>query len=49
VLIAIAVMLLLLAVLGGIVVHPLLFLIAIMAVLLLVSGRRGHGRRDSVY
>ena len=48
-LIAIAVMLLLLAVLGGIVVHPLLFLIAIMAVLLLVSGRRGHGRRDSVY
>jgi len=36
-----AVILLLLAVAGGIAVHPLLFLIAILAVLAFVGGRRG--------
>ncbi len=40
-LIALALILLLLAVVGGVAVHPLLFLIAIVAVLVLVSGRRG--------
>ena len=40
-LIALAVILLILAVIGGIAVHPLLFLIAILAVLALVAGR-GH-------
>lgn len=40
-LIALAVILLALAVVGGIVVHPLLFLIAILAALALFSGRRG--------
>jgi hypothetical protein len=40
-LVALAVVLLLLAVVGGIAVHPLLFLIAILAVLVFVGGRRG--------
>ena len=38
---ALALILLLLAVAGGIAVHPLLFLIAILAVLVFVGGRRG--------
>ncbi len=41
---ALAVILLILAVAGGIAVHPLLFLLAIVAVLVLVSGRRGMVR-----
>ncbi|MEY2442671.1 MAG: hypothetical protein QOJ46_2097, partial [bacterium] len=41
VLIALAVILLILAVLGGIAVHPLLFALAIIALLLLFGGRRG--------
>jgi hypothetical protein len=41
-LITIAVILLILAVIGGIAVHPLLFLIALLAVLVLVSGRVGR-------
>jgi hypothetical protein len=41
-LLALAVLLLLLAVLGGIAVHPLLFLIAVIAVLMFMSGR-GRG------
>lgn len=36
-----AVILLILAVIGGITVHPLLFLIAILAVLAFFGGRRG--------
>ena len=36
-----AVILLILAVVGGIAIHPLLFLIAILAVLALFGGRRG--------
>lgn len=40
-LIALALVLLLFAVVGGIAVHPLLFLIAVVAVLVLLSGRRG--------
>lgn len=43
-LLALAVILLILAVVGGIAIHPLLFLLAIVAVLLLVSGRRGMVR-----
>jgi hypothetical protein len=39
-----AVILLILAVVGGIAVHPLLFLIAILAVLALLGGRRGMVR-----
>jgi hypothetical protein len=39
-LLAIAVILLVLAVVGGIAVHPLLFLIAVVAILALVAGRR---------
>ncbi len=39
-LLALAVILLIIAVAGGIAVHPLLFLIAILAVLALVAGRR---------
>jgi hypothetical protein len=39
VLFAIALILLVVAVLGGIVVHPLLFLIAVLAVAALLSGR----------
>jgi hypothetical protein len=38
---ALAVLLLILAVAGGLAVHPLLFLIAILAVLALVGGRGG--------
>jgi hypothetical protein len=38
---ALALILLFLAVVGGIAVHPLLFLIAILAVLVFVGGRRG--------
>ncbi len=41
---ALAVILLILAVVGGIAVHPLLFLLAIVAVLVLVGGRRGAVR-----
>jgi hypothetical protein len=37
---ALAVILLVLAVVGGIAVHPLLFLIAILALLVFFSGRR---------
>ncbi|MEA2299341.1 MAG: hypothetical protein QOF77_2277 [Solirubrobacteraceae bacterium] len=40
-LIALALLLLVIAVVGGIAVHPLLFLIAILAILALFSGRRG--------
>ena len=36
-----AVILIIIAIAGGIVVHPLLFLIALLAVLALVGGRRG--------
>jgi hypothetical protein len=39
-LLALAVILLVIAVAGGIAVHPLLFLIAILAILALVAGRR---------
>ena len=39
-LVALAVILLVLALVGGIAVHPLLFLIAVLAVLALVGGRR---------
>jgi hypothetical protein len=39
-LIALAVILLIIAVVGGIAVHPLLFLIAILALLAFFSGRR---------
>ncbi len=38
---ALAVILLVLAVVGGVAVHPLLFLIVILAALALFSGRRG--------
>ncbi|HWF52616.1 MAG TPA: hypothetical protein VG294_18380 [Solirubrobacteraceae bacterium] len=38
---ALAVILLILAVVGGIAIHPLLFLLLILAVLALMSGRRG--------
>ncbi len=37
---ALAVLLLVLAVVGGVAVHPLLFLIAVLAVLAFVGGRR---------
>ncbi len=40
-LLLLAVILLIIAIAGGIVIHPLLFLIAILAVFALVSGRRG--------
>jgi hypothetical protein len=39
-LLAIAVILLIIAVVGGIAVHPLLFLIALLAIFALVAGRR---------
>jgi hypothetical protein len=39
-LLALAVILLIIAVAGGIAVHPLLFLIAILAVVALIGGRR---------
>lgn len=38
-LLAVAAVLLILAVIGGLAIHPLLFLIAILAVLALVAGR----------
>ena len=38
---ALAVILLILAVAGGVAIHPLLFLLAILAVLAFFSGRRG--------
>lgn len=38
-LLALAVILLILAVVGGIAIHPLLFLIAVLAVVALVAGR----------
>lgn len=38
---ALAVILLILAVAGGVAVHPLLFLVAILAVLAFFGGRRG--------
>ncbi len=41
---ALALLLLIIAVVGGIAVHPLLFLIAILAIVALLSGRRGTGR-----
>ena len=47
-LIAIAVLLLVLAVVGGVALHPLLFLLAILAVLAIVSGRRGPRRHGPV-
>ena len=40
VLLALAVILLIVAVVGGIAIHPLLFLIAVLAILALVAGRR---------
>jgi len=48
-LVPLVVLLLVLAVVGGIVVHPLLFLIAVLAVLAFFSGRRGPGRRGTAY
>jgi hypothetical protein len=39
-LIALAVLLLILAIVGGIAIHPLLFLIAIVALIVFVGGRR---------
>jgi hypothetical protein len=44
-LMALVVILLVLALVGGIAIHPLLFLIALLALLVLFSG----GRRGSVY
>ena len=40
-LLALVVILLIIAIVGGIVIHPLLFAIAILAVLALFGGRRG--------
>jgi hypothetical protein len=40
-LLALAVILLIIAIVGGIAVHPLLFLIAILALLAVLGGRRG--------
>jgi hypothetical protein len=40
-LLALAVILLVLAVVGGIAIHPLLFLIAILALVAFLGGRRG--------
>ena len=40
-LLTLAVILLILAVLGGIAIHPLLFLIAVLALVAFFSGRRG--------
>ncbi|MEO8967214.1 MAG: hypothetical protein ABI355_06445 [Solirubrobacteraceae bacterium] len=42
-LLTIAVLLLVLAVLGGLLVHPLIFLLALVAVVVLVGNRRGLG------
>jgi hypothetical protein len=41
-LLALAVLLLVLAVVGGIAVHPLLFLIAVLAVFAFLGGRRSY-------
>ncbi len=46
-LLALAVILLILAVVGGVAIHPLLFLLAVLAILALVS-HRGGGRRGVV-
>ena len=43
-LLTLAVILLILAVAGGLAIHPLLFLIAILALLAFVGGRRGVSR-----
>lgn len=43
--VALAVLLLVLAIVGGIAIHPLLFLIALLALLVFVGG----GRRGTVY
>ena len=40
-LLVLAIVLLVIAIAGGVIVHPLLFLIALLAVLALVGGRRG--------
>jgi hypothetical protein len=40
-LLTLAVLLLIFALVGGVAVHPLLFLIAVLALLLFFSGRRG--------
>jgi hypothetical protein len=40
-LLALAVVLLIVAIAGGVVIHPLLFLIAILALVAFFSGRRG--------
>ncbi|MGI8429808.1 MAG: hypothetical protein ACR2OB_10990 [Solirubrobacteraceae bacterium] len=47
---ALAVILLILAVAGGVAIHPLLFLIAILAILAFFGGRGGvlHGRRGVI-
>ncbi len=42
-LLTVALILLVLAVLGGLLVHPLIFLLALVAVVVLVSDRRGLG------
>jgi hypothetical protein len=50
-LLTIALILLVLAVLGGLLVHPLIFLLAVVAVAVLVSNRRGlgaGGRRGAI-
>ena len=47
-LIALAVLLLVLAVIGGIAVHPLLFALAILAAIMLFSGRRAPSRRGPI-
>ena len=40
-LLLVAVVLLIIAIAGGVIVHPLLFALAIVALVLFVSGRRG--------
>lgn len=40
-LLALAAILLIIALVGGIAIHPLLFLIAVLAILALFAGRRG--------
>ena len=47
-LIALAVLLIVLAFVGGIAVHPLLFALAILAALMLFSGRRAPRRRGPI-
>jgi hypothetical protein len=41
-LLILAIVLLCIAIAGGVIVHPLLFLIAILALVAFFSGRRGH-------